>query len=154
MINKMWFWLLVLLPFNTVTAGIGVNKARPSIEIAPQTGEICTRTLGRERIDGHLSIVIEAIPKSRVMAEALGYGRALVWVDIELKTMRKAELLDRHGQRITSIYFREIERSEEGVRANRVEIFDHVSKEMTIVKIGEEENVESPLISDTPLLQF
>lgn len=153
MINKMWFWLLVLLPFNTVTAGMGMNKAQPSIETAPQTGEIFTRTLGRERIDGHLSIIIEAIPKSRVMAEALGYGRALVWVDIELKTMRKAELLDMRGQRITSIYFREIKRSEEGVRANRLEIFDHVSEEMTIVKIGEE-NVESPSISDTPLLRF
>ncbi len=95
----------------------------PSIQVSER--DFITRSLGREKIQGRSSLVLEATSRTRQTARALGFKRVRVWVDPKTQFIRQAKFWDRLNQPITTVRFLDITRTGTTISARRVEIINH-----------------------------
>ena len=61
------------------------------------------KTLRRDQLGDRQVLVVEGIPVSEQVADELGYGRVLMWVDPELWMSRKTEIWDPHSKPLKTI---------------------------------------------------
>ena len=79
-------------------------------------------TLREEDIDGHHSYVIESVPISEEIAEELGYGKVVQWVDSNIWITRKADFYDVRGQPLKTTLTSDISKVQDIWTAHRIEV--------------------------------
>ena len=94
-------------------------------------------TLGVEELDGRQLYLVEAKPVSARVAEELGYGRVVTWVDPEIWMVRKSEFWDTRGQRLKTLHFRGIEEVDGIWTPHVLEVENHQSGHRTLFTISE-----------------
>lgn len=85
------------------------------------------RRAGEGEVEGHRCIRLEATPVSDEVADELGYGRGVLWVDPDIWMIRKAELWDVAGERLKTISVGDIRRVQGVWTAHRIEAESHQS---------------------------
>lgn len=89
-------------------------------------------TLREEDVDGHHSYVIESVPVSEEVAEELGYGRVVQWVDSKIWITRKSKFFDVRSQPLKTIYTRDIRQIQDIWTAHRLEVDNHKTGHKTV----------------------
>lgn len=89
-------------------------------------------TLREEDVDGHHSYVIESVPVNEEVAEELGYGKVVQWVDSKIWITRKSEFFDVRGESLKTIYTRDIRQVQDIWTAHRLEVDNHKTGHKTV----------------------
>lgn len=90
------------------------------------------KTLREEALDGIKTYVVESIPVSSAIANELGYGRVVQWVDPSIWMIRKAEFWDVRGDALKTIYFHDIRQVQGIWTAHKLEATNHKTGHKTI----------------------
>ena len=90
------------------------------------------KTLREEEIDGNPVYVIEATPVSTEVAEELGYGKVVQWVDKNIWITRKSEFYDTRGNHLKTTLFKDIKQADEIWTAHRLEVDNHKTNHKTV----------------------
>ncbi len=107
-------------------------------QFATVENEFVSRILGREAVEGNISLVVESVPRSPISAAKFGYGRIQTWVDLSIMKMRKTRNWDEQGNLAMTIYFRDFKRYEERLTAHEVEVIDHLSGHTSRLKLNDD----------------
>ena len=99
--------------------------------------EYSRNTLGMEEVDGRQLYKVEATPVSAEVAEELGYGRVITWVDPEIWMARKSEFWDTRGKLLKTLRFREISQINGIWTPHILEVVNHQSGHRTLFTISE-----------------
>lgn len=83
------------------------------------------KTLAQEDLDGVFTYKIESTPINNDVAEELGYGRVVFWVDRELWMVRRTEYWDVQGNPLKTVRVSGIENVQGIWTAHRVEAENH-----------------------------
>jgi len=83
------------------------------------------KTVGEEKIDGHHSYIVEAIPVNDKVAKELGYSKVRSWVDSEIWMVRQSKRWDVHGNALKTIYTRDIRQVQNIWTAHTIEVTNH-----------------------------
>ena len=105
------------------------------------------KALGRETIDGHECLVMEAVPINEDVAKELGYGRVVSWVDPQTWMLRKADYWDTRGDHLKTVYFQEIRQVQGIWTSHRIETQNHSTNHKTIL-ISSEVDYQTPVDDD------
>jgi len=89
------------------------------------------KTLREEVLDGHPIYVIEAIPVNNEVAEELGYGKVIQWVDKDIWMTRKSEFYDTRGKHLKTTLFKDIKQVDGIWTAHRLEVDNHKTDHKT-----------------------
>lgn len=95
------------------------------------------KTLGMEEFDGHQVYKVESLPVSETVAEELGYGKVVSWVDPEIWMARKTEFYDTRGKLLKTLYFREIEQVDGIWTPHSLEVENHQSGHRTLFTVSD-----------------
>ena len=90
------------------------------------------KTLREEVLDKHPTYVIEAIPVSDEVAEELGYGKVIQWVDKNIWMTRKSEFYDTRGKHLKTTLFKDIKQVDSIWTAHRLEVDNHKTDHKTV----------------------
>ncbi|MBL4712867.1 MAG: outer membrane lipoprotein-sorting protein [Gammaproteobacteria bacterium] len=90
------------------------------------------KTLREEVFDGNPVYVIEAIPVNDEVAEELGYGKIIQWVDKNIWMTRKSEFFDTRGKRLKTTLFKDIKQVDKIWTAHRLEVDNHKTGHKTV----------------------
>lgn len=94
-------------------------------------------TLGMEEIEGRSLYKVEAIPVSEQIAEEVGYGRVVSWIDQEIWMARKTEFWDTHGKLLKTLHFRDIRKVNGIWTPHRLEVENHQTGHRTLFTISD-----------------
>ncbi|NOQ88011.1 MAG: outer membrane lipoprotein-sorting protein [Gammaproteobacteria bacterium] len=89
-------------------------------------------TLRKEDLNGHTTYVIEAIPVNDEIAEELGYGKVIQWVDKNIWMTRKSEFYDSRGKLLKTTLFKDIKQVDSIWTSHRLEVNNHKTGHKTI----------------------
>lgn len=135
-------WILIILLFvGAASAEFEPEAAR--IHIGPD--DFTTQTLGRETVEGHAFLVVQAEARNGQIANTLGYCRIRAWYDIEERVTRKVLLLDQDDVTLTTIRFSAFSLTDGKPRAGRMEVTDHSNGQTTVFQLDEFTNPINPL---------
>ena len=90
------------------------------------------KTLREESLNGHPGYVIESVPVNHTVAEELGYGKVVQWVDKNIWMIRKSEFFDLQGQSLKTILTKEIKQVDGIWTAHRLEVNNHKTGHKTV----------------------
>ncbi len=90
------------------------------------------KTLGEENLDGNPVYVIEAIPVNDDIAEELGYGKVIQWIDKNIWMARKSEFYDVRGKLLKTIHTEDIKRVGDIWTAHRLQVDNHKTGHKTL----------------------
>ena len=76
--------------------------------------------------------VIEAIPVNSEVADELGYGKVIQWVDKNIWMARKSEFYDTRGKLLKTTVFKEIKQVDGIWTAHRLEVDNHKTDHKTV----------------------
>lgn len=115
----------------------------PSIQVSER--DFITRSLGREKIQGQSSLVMEATSRTQQTARALGFKRVRIWVDPKSQVIRQAKFWDHLNRPITTVRFLDITHAGTNVSTQRVEVTNHKSGQTTVFQSDFDHNNQSAL---------
>jgi hypothetical protein len=95
------------------------------------------QNMGNELWEGVHCLLLQGIPKSETIAQELGYGRVLVWVDTSNWMLRKVEYWDVHQALLKIVTFEEIETVQGIWTAHRLHAINHQSDHQTVLEFDE-----------------
>jgi len=90
------------------------------------------KTLREEEYNGNPVYVIEATPVNDQVAEELGYGKVIQWVDKNIWMTRKSEFYDTRGKALKTTLFKNIKQVDEIWTAHRLEVNNHKTGHKTV----------------------
>ncbi len=90
------------------------------------------KTLREEDLNGNPVYVIEAIPVNAEVAEELGYGKVIQWVDKNIWMTRKSEFYDTRGKPLKTTLFKDIKQVDAIWTAHRLEVDNHKTGHKTV----------------------
>ncbi len=90
------------------------------------------KTLRKEVLNGNPSYVIEATPVNADVAEELGYGKVIQWVDKNIWMTRKSEFYDTRGKLLKTTLFKDIKQIDSIWTAHRLEVDNHKTGHKTV----------------------
>ena len=133
--TTLWFLLLMIFSPVLLAANIDTGEVLAPTQIVenPRVEDYVTRSLGTEAVDGHLSLVLEAVAKGDPASRKLRYGRIKVWVDVKFGTIRKATLWDNNNRPLLTMHVHEFKYLGDKVVAFHVEIINHTSGEKVMI---------------------
>jgi hypothetical protein len=138
----MRIWILIILLFvGSASAESEPEAAR--IHICPD--DFTTQTVGREAVEGHAHLVVQAEARNGRIADTLGYCRIRVWYDMQDRVTRKVLLLDQDDVILTTIRFSAFSLTDGKTRAGRMEVTDHSNGQTTVFQLDEFTNPINPL---------
>ena len=111
-------WIITILLLVVGTAGAETEPQTSLIHIGPD--DFKTETLGRETVEGHAYLIVQAEARTGRIADSLGYCRIRAWYDIQDRVMRKVLLLDQDDVILTTIQFSAFSVTEGKHRAGRM----------------------------------
>lgn len=115
-----------------LTASPVVVAELPATRIHLGPEDFTTTTLGREMIEGHAYLIIQAEARNSQVANSLGYCRLRAWFDMQNRITRKVLLLDHDNEILTTIHFSGYTLFKDAPRASRMEIIDHATGQTTV----------------------
>lgn len=89
---------------------LAVSSLPVSVQAAPPTfslDDFSRQCLRMEQVDGRRVAVVEAVPKSAGVKQALGYSRLRAWMDVEDHGIRKLDFWGLGGQLSARLSIRE-----------------------------------------------
>ena len=89
------------------------------------------KRVGFEEVDGHQTILIEAVPINDAVAKELGYGRILLRVDPVIWMNRKSEMWDTGGNALKTIKISDIREIDGIWTAHEMEVKNHKTNHIT-----------------------
>lgn len=95
------------------------------------------RTLRRDTIEGQPCVVVEQVPASEEIANELGYGKVITWVDAEVWMVRRSEHFDLAGERLKSIHVSEIRKVDGIWTPHRTVARNHQTGHRTVFRFEE-----------------
>jgi len=90
------------------------------------------KTLREEELNGNPVYVIEAIPVNDEIADELGYGKVIQWVDKNIWMTRKSEFYDTRGKLLKTTLFKNIKEVDAIWTAHRLEVDNHKTGHKTV----------------------
>ena len=90
------------------------------------------KTLREEMLETNPTYVIEAIPVNAEVAEELGYGKIIQWVDKNIWMTRKSEFYDTRGKLLKTTLFKDIKQVDSIWTAHRLEVDNHKTNHKTV----------------------
>ena len=99
--------------------------------------EFRRETLAIEDVDGRSLLKVEGVPANDQIAEDLGYGRVLSWVDQEIWMIRKSQFWDTRGRLLKTVYFRDIQIVDGIWTPHRLEAENHITGHRTLFTVSE-----------------
>lgn len=105
-----------------------------------QPEDFVTRTLGRQQLDGHTHLIVQAQTRTWSLSDKLGYCEVRAWYDMEDNVMRQVELIDENQTIQMTIRFKEFFKTQGTLHAGRVEIEDHRKGETKVIEIDDPNN--------------
>jgi len=90
------------------------------------------KTLREEEIKGNPTYVVEATPVNDEVAEELGYGKVIQWIDKNIWMIRKSEFYDVRGKPLKTIYTEDIKKIDGIWTAHRLKVDNHKSGHKTL----------------------
>lgn len=90
------------------------------------------KTLREEDLNGNPVYVIEAIPVNDEVAEELGYGKVIQWVDKNIWMTRKSEFYDTRGKPLKTTLFKDIKQVDTIWTAHQLEVDNHKTGHKTV----------------------
>ena len=90
------------------------------------------KTLREEMLEGQPIYVIEAIPVNAEVADELGYGKVIQWVDKNIWMTRKSEFYDTRGKLLKTTLFKDIKQIDSIWTAHRLEVDNHKTGHKTV----------------------
>jgi len=97
------------------------------------------RTLREEDLDGRPCLVLEALPVSDEVANELGYGRVLAWVDSELWMVRRFDAWDVNGNPLKAVVSSDFRQVDGIWTPHRLEASNHKTGHRTVFTISDVE---------------
>ena len=95
------------------------------------------KTLRKEELNGHPTYVIEAIPVNDEIAEELGYGKVIQWVDKSIWMIRKSEFYDTRGKPLKTTLFKDIKQVDDIWTAYHLEVENHKTGHKTVFNFSD-----------------
>ena len=136
-------WIITILLLVVGTAGAETEPQTALIHIGPD--DFKTETLGREIVEGHAYLIVQAEARTGRIADSLGYCRIRAWYDMQDRVTRKVQLLDQEDEILTTIRFSAFSMTEGKPRAGQMEVTDHSSGQTTVFQLDEFTNQVNPL---------
>jgi len=90
------------------------------------------KTLREEELNKHPTYVIEEIPVDDEIADELGYGKVIRWIDKNIWITRKSEFYDTRNKRLKTTLFKDIKLVNGIWTAHRLEVDNHKTGHKTI----------------------
>jgi len=90
------------------------------------------KTLREEELNGNPVYVIEAIPVNDKIAEELGYGKVIQWVDKNIWMTRKSKFYGTRGKLLKTTLFKDIKQVDAIWTAHRLEVDNHKTGHKTV----------------------
>jgi len=90
------------------------------------------KTLREEALNGNPGYVIEATPVNSEVADELGYGKVIQWVDKNIWMTRKSEFYDVRGKLLKTTLFKDIKQIDTIWTAHRLEVDNHKTGHKTV----------------------
>jgi len=90
------------------------------------------KTLREDDLNGNLTYVIEAIPVNKTVAEELGYGKVIQWIDKSIWIARKSKFYDVRGKALKTIYTEDIKKVDGIWTAHRLKVDNHKTGHKTL----------------------
>lgn len=136
-------WIVLMLLLFVGTASAEAEPEAVLIHIGPD--DFTTETLGRETVEGHAYLIVQAETRSGRIASALGYCRIRAWYDMQARVTRKVLLLDQDDVTLTTIRFSAFSLVDGKPRAGRMDVTDHSTGQTTVLQLDEFANPVNPL---------
>lgn len=157
-----WLYLPALRKTRRIAAAdrgdyfLGTDFTYEDIKLETQVNlaDYTRKTMRIDTIDGHHCYVVEAIPVHDKVAQELGYGRVLQWVDAALWMPRKAEFWDVRGVPLKTITFQDIRQVQGIWTAHRIEAQHHKTGHRTVFTFSDveyEKEVDNDLFTEHAL---
>ncbi len=121
---------IVCVLLLTASLVVGADAPTSLIHIGPE--DFTTETLGRETIEGHAYLIVQAEARNGRIASSLGYCRIRAWYDLQDRVTRKVLLLDEDDVILTTIHFSGFAIVAKTPRASRMEVTDHATGQTTV----------------------
>ena len=83
------------------------------------------QTLGEDMLDGHPVYIMRSTPVTPSIAEELGYGKVIQWVDKKIWMVRKSDIFDTKGKPLKTILVKDIRLIDGIWTAHRLEAYNH-----------------------------
>lgn len=138
--DDQWLYLPALRKVRRISASdrgdyfLGTDFTYEDIKLETKVSieDYKRKTIGEDTVDGHHCYVVEAIPVNKKVAKELGYGRVQQCVDDAIWMVRRSQFWNVRGNRLKTIYSRNI-RLVQGIwTAHRLEVNNHKTKHRTI----------------------
>lgn len=139
----MRIWITIILLLFVGTAAAETEPQAALIHIGPD--DFTTETLGRETVEGHAYLIVQAEARNGRIANSLGYCRIRAWYDTQDRVTRKVLLLDQEDEILTTIRFSAFSLMEGKPRAGRMEVTDHSTGQTTMFQLDQFTNSINPL---------
>lgn len=136
-------WIAIMLLLLVGPVGAETNPKAALTHIGPD--DFTTETLGRETVDGHVYLIVQAEARNGRIANSLGYCRLRAWYDMQDRVTRKVLLLDQDDEILTTIQFSAFSFTDGKPRAGQMEVTDHSSGQTTVFQLDEFTNPINPL---------
>jgi len=114
--DDQWLYLPALRKIRRISASdrgdyfLGTDFTYEDIKKESKIGaaDYHFKRLGFEEVDGHRTILIEAVPANDAIAKELGYGRVLLRVDPAIWISRKSDMWDTGGNPLKTVQVQDI----------------------------------------------
>lgn len=138
--NDQWLYLPAMRKVRRISASdrgdyfLGTDFTYEDIKKESKvTLEDYTRkTLREEVLNGNPTYVIEATPVNADVADKLGYGKVIQWVDKNIWMTRKSEFYDTRGKLLKTTLFKDIKQVDSIWSAHRLEVDNHKTGHKTV----------------------
>lgn len=94
------------------------------------------KTLRAEEFAGHPCYVVEATPINADVADELGYGKVVQWVDSNIWMIRKAAFYDTRNKPLKTIITRDIRQVQGIFTAHHIEVKNHKTGHKTVFQFS------------------
>lgn len=94
-------------------------------------------TAGRDEVEGHPCVVVEAVPVDERIGRELGYSKVRLWVDEEVWMVRRADYWDREGRRLKTSHLSDIRKVDGIWTPHRIEVRHLQSGHRTVFLVSD-----------------
>jgi len=114
------------------------------------------KSLKKETIDGHVCILVEAIPKTDKIAKELGYSKVHQWIDATIWMVRQSKYWDIAGNKLKTTYAKNIKKVQGIWTFQILEAINHKNNHKTIITFGNSDfntPIDDELFSEESLIR-
>ena len=134
-------WAVGLL-FLSGSLALATQPPTALVHIGPD--DFTTKILGKETVEGHNYLIMQAEARDGQIARDLGYCRIRAWYDLRARVTRKVMLLDYNDMVLTTIRFSGYSLTTGRPSATHMEVTDHSTGETTVFDLKGHNQARNP----------